>query len=127
MANTRFFKSIISILFCAVFALIYVHQETEIVKTGFLITKQSQKLSFLLDQYRSLVYNLSQLESPDKVENALCAKEIALCMPQVENIRRFDSINLAYNREKEKTSKSDSFWVKAFDRFSAKAEAKVVR
>ena len=79
--NTNFFKVVISIVLCTVFALFYVHQEIEVVKTSFLINQHRHKLSLLLDQYRSLVYNLSRLESPKRIEDTLYVNEITLCMP----------------------------------------------
>ncbi|MBL7155606.1 MAG: hypothetical protein ISS90_00495 [Candidatus Omnitrophica bacterium] len=126
MAKIRFFKIISSILLCAIFALGYVHQEIEIVKTGFNINKHRHEVSFLLDQYRSLVYNLSQLESPRRIEDTLCVNKIALCVPEADNIRRFDRVDLAYRNENVESAEREFFLVRFFDRFSAKAEAKVV-
>ena len=87
MAKAKFHKVIIGVLSCAIFAMFYVHQKVEIVKTGFLINKHRHEVSFLLDQYRSLVYNLSQLESPKRIEDSLYVNEITLCMPKTKNIR----------------------------------------
>lgn len=107
----------ICILLCGIFALFYVHQEVEIVKTSFLINKHHRQVTLLLDQYRSLVYNLSRLESPKRIEDTLCINEITLCMPPTENIRRFG----------EKIETKQSFLASIFDRFSTEAEAEVVR
>ena len=126
MTNTRFFKTLTCILICATFALCYVHQEISIVKTGLLINKHRGELSFMLDHYRSLVYNLSQLESPKRIEDMLCVNEITLCMPEAENIRQFGEIGFAYAGENEKAASEPSFLARIFDRFSAKAEAEVV-
>ena len=112
---------------CTAFALCYVHQEVEIVKTSFFINKRHKKVSFLLDQYRSLVYNLSQLESPTNVEETLCVNEIVLCMPRIGNIRHADRIDLAYSTEETAPERNGSFLSGTFDRFSTKAEAKVVK
>ena len=77
--NKRFFKNVIGIVLCAVFALFYVHQEIEVVKTSFLINQHRHQLTIALDQYRSLVYNLSRLESPERIEDTLSRNEITLC------------------------------------------------
>jgi hypothetical protein len=79
--NKRFFKSVSIILLCTVFALFYVHQEIEVVKTSFLINQHRHQLTLALDQYRSLVYNLSRLESPERIEDTLITNEIILCSP----------------------------------------------
>jgi len=123
MTKLKFPKILFSILMLTAFCLYYVHQEIEIVKTSFNINKNRKHLSFLLDQYRSLVYNLSRLESPERIENALSENEIVLCMPKTRDIRRFESENLAGNRKKEE---KPSFLASVFDRFSTKAEALVV-
>ena len=79
--NKRFFKAVIGIVLCTVFALFYVHQEIEVIKTSFLINQHRHTLSLLLDQYRSLVYNLSRLESPKRIEDTLHVNKITLCTP----------------------------------------------
>lgn len=81
-ANARFVKTVINILVCAVFALFYVHQKVEIVKMGFCVDGHRQELTLLLDQYRSLVYNLSRLQSPKSIEDTLYVNKITLSMPQ---------------------------------------------
>lgn len=78
MGNIRFFKAITGIMLCAIFALFYVHQKVEVFKISFLINKHHQQISFLLDQHRSLVYNLSKLKSPKRVEDTLYVNEINL-------------------------------------------------
>ena len=123
MTKLKFPKILFSILMLTVFCLYYVHQEVEIVKTSFSMNENRQHLSFLLDQYRSLVYNLSRLESPERIENTLSENEIVLCMPKTQDIRRFESENLAESQKKEE---KPSFLASVFDRFSTKAEALVV-
>lgn len=126
MIKTRFVKAIAIIATIALGALFYVHQEVETVKTSFHINKNRQNLSFLLDQRRSLVYNLSRLQSPERVEEMLSVNEIVLCMPKIENIRRSEGMILAYS-EKEEIKREESFLTKILDRFSTEAEAKVVK
>ena len=122
MAKIKFFKTITLILVFTVVAVTYVHQQVEIFKTSLIINKNRTEVSFLLDQYRSLVYNLSRLESPDRIEKALFANEITLCMPKTDNIRRVDVIHVDETTE----GTRESFLARVFDRFSTKAEAKVI-
>jgi len=124
MTKIKFFKILTSILACSAFALLYVHQEVEIVRTSVLINKNRRDVSFRLDQYRTLVYNLSRLESPKRVEDTLSVNEIVLCMPRLENKRSLSQIELAYSEE---APKKESLLARMFDRLSTKAEAKVVK
>ncbi|NQU95744.1 MAG: hypothetical protein HQ549_05950 [Candidatus Omnitrophica bacterium] len=126
MIESRLFKNIICIILCAVSALFYVHQEVEIIKTGLCINENRREVSFLLDQYRSLVYNLSRLESPKRVEDTLSESEIMLCMPKIENIRHFDRISKTYAEGSQSKKGKESLLARIFDRFSTKAEAKVI-
>ena len=127
MTNTKFVNTIMTIMLCATFALCYVHQEVSIVKTSFLVNKHRRKVSSLLGQHRSLLYNLSCLESPKSIEEALCVNEIVLCMPKRENIRHMESVNLAYSENADRLKTKDSILARLLDRFSTKAEAKVVK
>jgi len=122
----NFSKTITCILICALISIFYVHQKVEIFKTSFKINKHSEEVSFLLDQYRSLVYNLSRLESPKRIEEALSANEIALCMPSVDNIRKVDVITVRYEDSNVKQGVKEPFLVRVFDRLSTRAEAKVI-
>ena len=125
MEDKRFLKRIASVLCMALFALLYVHQQIEVMKTSFIINKKRHEISFLLDQYRGLVYNLSKLESPKRIEDKLSQSEITLCMPKTANIHREAKVKLVYDAGE--SPKSESFLAKLFDRFSTKAEAKVVK
>ena len=124
MTEAKFFKTIIGIFLCAIFALFYTHQEVEIVKSGLCINKNRYEVSLLLDQYRSLVYNLSRLESPERVESTLFTNEISLSMPSVRKAHGFGRRRVAKEAEPER---KESFLARLFDRFSTKAEAKVVK
>ena len=122
--RTSFFNIIAGSLLCASCALMYVHQEVEMVKTGFHINKNRQSLTLLLDQYKSLVYNLSRLESPGTIEDALSLNDIRLCMPAVNNVHHFVRGNIVLSDGSAATEGKKSFLANLFDRFPAKAEAK---
>lgn len=124
MARPKFIRVISGILICALSALFYVHQQVEIVRTSFLVNKHRRQVSFLLDQYRSLVYNLSRLESPKRIEDRLSANEVVLCMPKSENKRHIGRVELAHEREKPEEM---PLLARILDRFSTRAEAKVVK
>ena len=127
MRKITFSKVLSGLFISAICALFYVHQEVEIVKTGFILNKNQRELSLLLDQYRSLVYNLSRLESPKRIEDNLCVNEIMLSMPKIENIRHFNNGAVTHAAGEIKTAGKPSFLARVFDRFSLEAEAKVAK
>ncbi len=94
MAKTKFVRTIAGIVLSAAFALFYAHQQVELVKTSFLINKHDREVTLLLDQYRGLIYNLSRLELPGRIENTLSVKDITLCMPKKKNIRQKQNLKL---------------------------------
>jgi len=124
MVNTRFFKHIFFIITCGALALMYVHQEVEIVKTSYAIDSHRKNLSTLLNQHRSLVYNLSRLGAPKRIEDNLKLNEIVLCMPTKDNVLYASSEADVY-RQDEAQNKASSHLAKVLDTFTAKAEAKV--
>jgi len=123
MRKMNFSRVLSCVMLCSILALFYVHQEIEITKTSFLVNEHRHQVSFLLDQYRSLVYNLSRLESPGRIENALSLDEIALHMPRFMGIKGFNAVEPAFDQEPAEPG-SKSFLAFLFDRFSTKAEAK---
>ncbi|MBL7158260.1 MAG: hypothetical protein ISS91_02005 [Candidatus Omnitrophica bacterium] len=124
MVNTRFLKHIFCIIACGAMALIYVHQEVEIVKTSYAINEHRRSLSFLLDQHRGLVYNLSRLGAPKRIEDNLKLNEVVLCMPTKDNVLHLDPGESVY-RQNDRATKPSSHLAKVLDTFTAKAEAKV--
>ncbi len=94
MGKIKFIRTIAGIMLSAVFALFYAHQQVELLKTSFLINKNDCEVTLLLDQYRGLVYNLSRLELPGRIENTLSVKAIALCMPKKNNILQKENLKL---------------------------------
>ncbi len=123
MTKTVFFKIVRNIALCGLIALTYVHQKVETVKTSFVIHKQQEELSLLLDQYRSLVYNLSRLESPKRVEDILCQNDITLTLPKVSRIRHITGAN--FDLAKRETEKPKiSLLARLVDKLTIKAEAK---
>jgi len=124
MVNTRFLKILFSIIACGAMALAYVHQEVEIVKTGYSIDEHKRCLAFLLDQHRTLVYNLSRLGTPERIEDNLKLNEVVLCMPTKDNVLYLGAGEAPY-RENETAKAPGSHIAKVLDTFTAKAEAKV--
>ena len=77
----RLFKSIASIAVVTLVALIYVHQQVELVKLSYSIETREKKLKVLLDHKERLDYNINDLESPARLEKILMSKNIDVAFP----------------------------------------------
>ncbi len=82
----RLFRSLIIIFGITLVALIYVHQQVELVKMSYLIDYKERKLKLLLDLKGSLGYNIANLEDPSRLEKILLAKKIDLSFPKRGNV-----------------------------------------
>ncbi|MDP3790591.1 MAG: hypothetical protein Q8R38_00920 [Candidatus Omnitrophota bacterium] len=78
----RIARYAISILILTVAALVYVHQQIELVKLSYEIDCKDKKVKEMLDQRDILRYNISNLESPSRLENALSLKKVAVSYPK---------------------------------------------
>ena len=63
-------------------ALVYVHQQIELVKLGYEIDCNDKKVKEMLDRRDILRYNISNLESPARLENALSSKKVTVYYPK---------------------------------------------
>jgi hypothetical protein len=62
-------------------ALGYVHQQVELLRINYAINHNEDDLAVLLDQNSTLRYNVSSLQSPLYLEEALSAQEVNLEIP----------------------------------------------
>lgn len=67
-------------------ALIYVSQQTALVCLSYDIKQNEKSYSELLDRNKILLYNVRQLESPVRLEQALLAKNMKLEIPSRERV-----------------------------------------
>jgi len=63
-------------------ALLYIHQHIEIIKLNYILQSNETEVAQLLDQNKSLMYNIEQLESPYFLEARLESQEEAFTMPE---------------------------------------------
>ncbi len=82
----RFFRSILFVMFMTLAALIYVHQQVELVKLSYSIECKEKKLKDVLDHRESLGYNIDNLESPGRLEQVLLSRKIDVGFPRRGNI-----------------------------------------
>lgn len=76
---TRFILVFVSLTVAGLF---YVYEEVEAVKTGYVIRKQEEEKTLLLDRARALKYNIARLEAPHNLEKKLLAQRIVLGPPK---------------------------------------------
>ena len=78
----RLFKSVLFVTFITLAALIYVHQQVELVKLSYAIECKEKKLKDVLDHRESLGYNIDNLESPFRLEQVLLSRNINVGFPR---------------------------------------------
>jgi hypothetical protein len=84
----RVFKTVTFIIFVTIVALVYVHQQIELVKLSYSIGCKEKKLKDMLDRNEGLGYNIENLEDPARLEQVLLSKNIDIMFPRPNNIVR---------------------------------------
>ena len=125
----RAFRIVAMIVGVTLASLLYVHQQVELVKISYVIELKEKVLKDILDHNEGLGYNINNLESPSRLEEALLARSIEVAYPKRGHVVRLASIKRtgADNRPYIfKTSKmTDIFGF--LDYLTPKAEAQVDR
>jgi hypothetical protein len=67
-------------------ALVYVTQQTSLIRLSYDIKAKDQAYSELLDRSKILLYNVRQLESPARLEKTLLAKNFKMEVPSRERL-----------------------------------------
>jgi len=84
----RAFKTVTFIIFVTIVALVYVHQQVELVKLSYVIGCKEKKLKDMLDRNEGLGYNIENLEDPARLEQVLLSKNVDIAFPRPNNIVR---------------------------------------
>ena len=95
----RFSKLITVILSITLVALVYVHQQVELVKLSYAIECKEKALKVMLDRKDGLGYNIGNLEAPSRLEAALFAKRIEISFPKQAHVVRTASEQPAGKRD----------------------------
>jgi len=82
----RLFKLLISIVAVTAIALLYVHQQVELVKLSYAIESKEKVVKDMLDLKESLGYNINNLEAPARLEGILLSKNIDIVFPKRANV-----------------------------------------
>jgi cell division protein FtsL len=123
----RLFRSMASIAVVTLVALVYVHQQVELVKLSYSIETKEKKLKVLLDRKERLDYNINDLESPSRLERILVAKNIDVGFPGRYNVVKVAKLTPGTIEERLRSSGIDRrFNILGFTDFlSPRAEAQV--
>lgn len=107
-------------------ALLYVHQQVELVKLSYVIECKEKTLKDIVDHNEGLGYNINNLEAPNRLEEALLAKRVEVAYPKRGHVVQLASTKYAGNRRPyalKVSKKPDIFAI--FDFLIPKAEAQV--
>ena len=84
----RPFKYLIYIGIITLGALFYVHQHVELIKLSYEIDCKEKLLKTIIDRREILRYNISNLESPSRLEKVLLSRNINVSLPKRAQIIR---------------------------------------
>lgn len=82
----RLIKTVTSITFITVMALVYVHQQVELVKVSYAIDCNEKRLKDMLDRKDGLGYNIDNLLAPSRMEKVLLSRNIEVSFPKRANV-----------------------------------------
>ena len=82
----KIFKLLSPIILATLLALVYVHQQVELVKLSYSIETKEKKLKDMLDHKERLDYNINNLEDPSRLEKILMSKNIDVAFPGKYNV-----------------------------------------
>jgi hypothetical protein len=82
----RLFRYIISVIVLTVASLAYVHQQIELVKLGYTIDCKEKLYKEMIDRRDIIRYNISNLESPSRLESALLSRKVTVSYPKNSQI-----------------------------------------
>ncbi|MBN2452820.1 MAG: hypothetical protein JXB40_00970 [Candidatus Omnitrophica bacterium] len=124
----RAFRTIGMIATVTLVALLYVHQQVELVKISYAIECKEKVLKDMLDRNEGLGYNIDNLEAPSRLEEVLLANRIEVAFPKRGHVIKMASTKRsgAGRPYRLKVSKGPDLF-SFFDFLTPKAEAQVNR
>lgn len=100
----KLLKSLTLISIVTLVALIYVHQQVELVKLSYSIERKEKIVKDMLDRSDSLGYNINNLEAPYRLEQALLSRNVDITFPKRANVVKV--AKLRYNSRSEERIRS---------------------
>lgn len=95
----KLFKTLTFISLITFMALVYVHQQVELVKLSYSIDKKEKVLKDMLDRKDCLGYNVYNLEASSRLEKILLSRNVDIAFPRKSNVVRI--AKLKYNGDRE--------------------------
>jgi len=89
----RVLRTAASIAFITAMALIYVHQQVELVKVSYGIECRERKLKDMLDRQEALGYTINNLQDPSRMEKVLLSRNIDVAFPKRANVVTAGGLN----------------------------------
>ena len=124
----RLFRSIASIAVLTLVALVYVHQQVELVKLSYSIDAKEKKFKEMLDHKERLDYNINNLEDPSRLEKILMSKNIDVAFPGKYNVVKVAKVTTGSAEDRLRSSSIDKkfnvFGIADFLSPRAEAQAK---
>ena len=78
----KIYRFSISLVFVTLLALLYVHQQVQLLKISYKINANEKNLSRLLDHSRALIYNITSIKSPVNLDKRFLASKKDYLIPQ---------------------------------------------
>lgn len=78
----KVYKFSMFLIFVTALALLYVHQQVQLLQLSYKIELNEKEAATLLDQNRSLVYNITRLKSPVYLQEKFLASKKDFRVPQ---------------------------------------------
>lgn len=78
----KIYKFSTALVFVTAVALLYVHQQVQLLKISYHINTNEKDLTRLLDQNRALIYNITRIKSPVNLDKKFLASKKDYSIPQ---------------------------------------------
>lgn len=95
----KLLKTLTLISMFTLIAVIYVHQQVELVKLSYSIECKEKKVKDMLDRKDRLGYNINNLEAPYRLEQALISKKVDFVFPKKANVVKVAGLKRNPSRE----------------------------
>ncbi len=122
----KLFKMVSSISVITLIALLYVHQQVELVKLSYAIEYKEKSLKDILDRRDMLGYNIDNLEAPSRLERVLISRNIDMAFPRKGNvvkIAKYEPKNAARRHAGAVSSGNRTYLAGLFDFMGLRSEA----
>ncbi|MCM8781996.1 MAG: hypothetical protein NC828_02970 [Candidatus Omnitrophica bacterium] len=119
----KIYKFSLYLIVSTVLALLYVHQQVQLLQISYVIESKERQVTTLLDQNKSLMYNISRLKSPVFLEKEFLTSKKEFNIPQQWNVIEVKSPRLSLQPMTVAKAKKANSLLAFFNIFSKPKEA----